>query len=431
MTKAQGEQTVEALAARHRRGFTLEQPFYNDPAIFARDLEQIVSRQWLLVDHASRLGKAGDWVTFAVAGESIVLVRGRDGEIRGFFNVCRHRGSRICLTEEGNSRTLTCPYHAWVWNLEGQLQLARGMAADFDRDAWPLHACQVRVWHGLIFVNLAAEGDPEVLPFETLAADCEPYLAREDLGRTRIAARIAYPTHANWKLVLENFQECHHCAPSHPEYTAVHSYVTEEPRDPAGWWERHQSWQGARRAAGLHAEIAAPYDADPRQPHGGWYAPIRPGIDTLSRDGKPLAPLLGSHTAFDGVDTGICLGQFGFAHVCNDHAVLFRFTPRRVDLTDVELIWLVHEDAVEGRDYDRDRLTWLWDITTIEDTKIINDNQAGVNSSRYAPGPYVPAEAYAQAFIDWYVDRIGGQPAPARADAPPARDFRGNVVAAE
>jgi len=421
---------VDELVARHRPGFTLEQPFYNDPEIFRRDVGKIVAKQWLLVDHASRLPAAGDWFTFAVGGDSIILVRGKDGQIRGFFNVCRHRGSRICLAGEGNSRTLTCPYHAWVWNLEGQLQLARGMNEGFDRDAWPLHTCQVRLWHGLIFINLADEGDPEVLPFETLAAACEPFLAREDLARTRVAARISYPTHANWKLAVENFQECHHCAPSHPEYTAVHAYVVEEARDPAGWFADHEAWQESRRAAGIHAEISHPRSSDPRQLHGGWYVPIRPGIDTLSKDGKPLAPLLGAHTAFDGVDTGIVFGQFAFAHLCNDHAVLFRFTPRRADFTDVELIWLVHEDAVEGRDYDVARLTWLWDVTTLEDTKIIHDNQLGVNSSRYAPGPYVPAEAYTQAFVDWYVARIGGA-ASGPAKAEPARDFRGNILAAE
>jgi Rieske 2Fe-2S family protein len=264
----------------------------------------------------------------------------------------------------------------------------------------------VRIWHGLIFINLAREDDPDVLPFEQLAAACEPFLATEKLERTKVAARISYPTHANWKLAVENFQECHHCAPSHPEYTAVHSYVVEEAKDPAGWWQAHQDWLAARRAQGRHGVIAPPSESDPRQLHGGWYAPIRPGWQTLSKDGRPLAPLLGDHTSFDGVDTGIVFGQLSFAHLCNDHAVLFRFTPQRPDFTDVTLTWLVHEDAVEGRDYDVESLTWLWDVTTVEDTRIIIDNQKGVNSSRYAPGPYVPAEAYCQAFVDWYVSRI-------------------------
>ncbi len=430
MQQVNDGETVAALAQRHRQGFTLEQAFYNDPGIFRRDVAQIVGKQWLLVDHASRLPKPGDWMTFEVAGESIVLVRGRDGEIRAFFNVCRHRGSRICTAESGNARALTCPYHAWVWNLEGELQLARGMADDFDRSPWSLHRCQARLWHGLVFINLAPEGDPEVLPFETLAATCEPYLASENLAATKIAARRSYPTQANWKLAIENFQECHHCAPSHPEYTAVHAYVVDEARDPAAWWQNHLAWQAKRRAAGRHGEISHPRESDPRQLHGGWYVPIREGFDTLSRDGKPLAPLLGGLTAFDGVDTGIVFGQLAFAHLCNDHVVLFRFTPQRVDFTDVELIWLVHEDAVEGRDYDVDELTWLWDVTTIADTRIIVDNQLGVNSSRYAPGPYTPAEAYTQAFIDWYVARIAGTP-PATVVPGHDTDFRGNAVAAE
>ena len=119
--------SLEDLISRQKPGFSLERPFYTDDGIFERDLAAIIARQWLYVDHASRLPEAGDFLVYGVAGEEIILVRGEDGEVRAFYNVCRHRGSRFCLESAGNARSFSCPYHGWTYALDGRLTAARRM----------------------------------------------------------------------------------------------------------------------------------------------------------------------------------------------------------------------------------------------------------------------------------------------------------------
>ena len=242
---------VDELIARQKPGFTLEQPFYRDPEIFRRDMARVVARAWLYVAHVSEIPERGGFLLYDVGEESIILVRGSDGEVRAFFNVCRHRGSRICLDRRGKvGQALTCPYHAWVYDLEGRLVRARGMGEDFDKSAFGLHPCQVRVAHGLIFVCLAEAGDPGVADFDDVAGDLDACAAPYRITDTRIAHREVYPTCANWKLVVDNFRECYHCAPAHPEYTMVNACVRAQELDLAGYGGPTRAWERKTAALG-------------------------------------------------------------------------------------------------------------------------------------------------------------------------------------
>jgi len=397
---------IAELVARQTPGMSLERPFYTDAGIFCRDLDAIIAKQWLFVDHVSALPKAGDYITHEIAGESIILMRGKDGEVRAFFNVCRHRGSRICLEPRGSVRTLTCPYHAWVWNLEGELIRARSMPEGFDPAAWPLHACRVEVWNGLIFICLAPEGDPDVVEFAAMARDLGPYMDWAGLAGTKVAHVELYPTDANWKLAVENFHECYHCAPAHPEYTMVNAYVMDGDRDPEGRERVVQDWRATWSKLGHAVDFLPEESHDPRQPWSVFRQPIRDGYRTLSQDGRFVAPLLNPDRAPDDGEALIAFGPLFYCYLCEDHATLFRFTPVSTTFTEVKVSWVVRGDAEEGRDYDVGRLKWLWDVTTIEDTKIINDNQAGVNSRRYTPGVYSIREGWTRGFIDWYLSRV-------------------------
>ena len=401
-----GVVSLEQLITRQKPGFTLEQPFYCSDEIFKRDLEKIVGKTWLYVDHVSEIPTKGDFLTYEIGQESIVLVRGKGDEVNAFFNVCRHRGSRICLEPKGNVRTLTCPYHAWVYDLDGNLVGARGMPADFDKSKFPLNRCQARVWHGLVFINMAKEGDPDVAPFEAMAEDLEPFVALHRLEDTRIVHREVYPTAANWKLVVDNFRECYHCVPSHPEYTMVNAYVRAGDKDLGSYGPVVRQWEKQTVTLGHPVGQGDGAHSDRRQPYGFWRQPIRDGYVTLSEDGKPVAPLLGDLKHWDGGETAFTLGPLSYTYLCADHLCMFRFTPVTATHSDVVVTWHVRADAEEGRDYDLERLKWMWDVTTIEDTKIIINNQKGVNSSRYAPGPYAPQESYSSDFTRWYLERI-------------------------
>ena len=402
-----GVSDLDELIARQKPGCTLEQPFYRDPAIFRRDMAKVVARAWLYVAHVCELPRPGDYLLYEIGAESIIVLRGRDGIVRAFFNVCRHRGSHICLERRGHVRTLTCPYHAWVYDLQGRLIGARGMPKGFDKSAFGLHPCRVEVAHGLIFVCLAAPGDPQVADFAAIEADLDRLASRHRLAETKIVHREVYPTYANWKLVVDNFRECYHCSPAHPEYTMVNAYVAAHDRDPvAGYLEPTRAWE--EKTAALGHPVGQSEGGDRRQPLGTWRQPIRTGFVTLSEDGRALAPLLGCLEHWDGGETAFTFGPLSYAYLCADHLTMFRFTPAGPELTQVEVTWHVRADAREGADYDLKRLIWMWDVTTVEDTKIIIDNQKGVNSARYRPGPYAPQEDYSADFTRWYLERLAG-----------------------
>ena len=400
---------VQSLIARQRPGFTLEQPFYTRPEIFARDFDRIISRKWLFADHVSRIPNPGDYFLYEVAGESIIVLRDREGEVRAFFNVCRHRGSRVCIAPEGHVARLVCPYHAWSYGLDGRCIRARGMPPGFDPEPYGLHPCRVRVFHGLIYLCLSWDDAPD---FDVIAGHVAPYVAPHRIERARIAYRETFPTDANWKLVVENFRECAHCLPAHPEYTATYAYVRAcEHSGPQGHDEAVAAWGEGIEASGTPAGLMLWEETFPDQPHYGRRRPIGNGRRTLTVDGGPAAPLMGDFKEYDGGDSVVWLHPLHAVWGANDHVTLFRFTPVHAQLTDVELIWLVRGDAEEGVDYDLERLTWLWHETTVADTRIINDNQKGVNSRRYRPGPYMELEGFVGNVTAWYLDQIR-DPAP-------------------
>lgn len=401
--ESMAEKTVVELAALQRPGHSLDRVFYVDKDIFERDIEVIFARQWLFVDHVSRIPTPGDFITFEIGGDSIVIVRGTNGEIFAHHNVCRHRGSIICQKPEGKVRTFTCPYHGWVYDLSGRLVHAKNMGEGFDRSKWGLHSCAVRVTAGLIFIYLGNEKDAP--DFAGMEADVLPYLEPHGLTRAKIAHTEVYTTLGNWKLAVENFRECYHCVMAHPEYTGVNAYVKTNDAVP-GSFEANvlPAWEAAARDQGFIVGSVAL--ATGLQPYQVRRRPIRDGWQTASKDGQPVAPLMGNLKKFDGAETAVdFMPQFGL-HSTSDHTTLIRFTPIDPTHTEMRLTWLVHEDAVEGTDYDVERLKWMWHVTTLQDAELIANNHRGVTSRHYTPGLYSVREEMTAAFIAWYLNRL-------------------------
>ncbi len=405
---------IDAMIAAHKDGYSLEQPFYLDQSIFESDYNRVIAPMWLFVDHVSRIPDAGDYFLYEIAGESIIVVRGRDQEIRAFYNVCRHRGSRICREKQGNSKLLMCPYHAWSFDLDGSLVAARTMPEGFDPAEWGLHSCHVQVREGLIFLNLSRNEPPD---FEKFITPLLPCLELHDLGNAKIAHSDSYPTDANWKLVVENFYECYHCQPSHPEYCQVHpkDYVLARGAGrgsgPDGAEEAYQPQLdafNARAEAMGHAVETSWEGEDTIHFSGSDRTGIKEGWLSETEDGTPAAPLMGKFNDWDGGYTGVAFNPLATLLMCNDFATAFRFTPIDATHTDVEITWMVHADAEEGKDYDKEKMIWLWDVTTIADKRIIEDNHAGVTSRFYEPGPYSDHERGTQALIRWYLNRLRG-----------------------
>jgi phenylpropionate dioxygenase-like ring-hydroxylating dioxygenase large terminal subunit len=391
---------LAGLLERQPAGHTLLQEFYADPEIFERDFSRIHLRRWLCVGHESRIPNPGDWFRFDVAGESLVIVRGRDGQVRALVNVCRHRGSRVCYEPEGNARMLVCPYHAWTYDLEGRLRSARYMSGSVDESQHSLARVHARILTGLVFVCFA-EAPPGLDDAErTLAAS----LGRYGWNEAEVAHRERYSVDANWKLATENYWECYHCAPAHPEFSRYHA--TEKPDDEVAALRE----ETRRRSAAMGIEIPSVSDWPTGRPgqeavscnHDATY----PGSVTGSEDGRPLAPLMGDFEDYDGGFSYVDVGPTSFFLAYPDHGVMYLFLPRSAQQTDMEIVWLVKRGAKEGVDYDRERLTWMWHVTTLADKKIIDQNQQGVNSRHYRPGPYGPMETQTLEFAEWYLRQI-------------------------
>lgn len=402
-----------ALISNHKDGFSMEKPFYLDADVFEADLERIILPSWHLVDHVSRIPNSGDYFLFEMAGESIIVIRGRDNEIRAFYNVCRHRGSRICREEQGNVRLLRCPYHAWSYDLDGSLKAARLMQDDFNEDDYSLHPCNVRVCEGLIFACL---GQNNIHDFDDQMGPMLSFLAVHDLANAKIAHRASYPTEANWKLVMENFYECYHCLPAHPEYCEVHpkDYVLAlgggEGSGPSESLEEYrpkiEAFNKVADSMGHPSGRSPEDDEHTTYLRGASRTGIKEGYLSETRDGTPAGPLMGKFNDWDGGYTGVTLNPFFTMLATNDFATMFRFIPRDAVYTDVELIWLVDPSAEEGKNLDVEKMIWMWDETTIADKTIIEDNHAGVLSRKYQPGPYSRHEAGTNEFVRWYLNRL-------------------------
>jgi len=396
------EDHVAGLVAGYREGHALAQDFYLSDAVFRRDVERVFMAQWHLAGHVSEIPQPGDYLLFELLGESVIVVRDRDGAVHALANVCRHRGSRLCLEPRGNVRRFTCPYHAWGYNLDGGLFSARLMGAETDKATLGLKRLAIELFQGLIYVSFADR--PE--SFAPARRVLEPLVAPFDLARTRVAARISYPVAANWKLLVENYNECYHCTAAHPEFSRSH--VIHLPDDIAGPLNRAI----ADRAAATGAPADTLDGTWPNKAAGEIDVYYRryalfEGYRSGSEDGRPVAPLLGGLTGWDGGASDVYVGLLNPMLVYSDHAVIYRFIPVDKDTSIQDVIWLVREDAVEGRDYDRERLVWLWDVTTQSDKLIIEKNQEGIRSRYYEPGPFAPMESYTQWFVNCYLNLIG------------------------
>ena len=378
------------LISNQKENFPLDQQFYTDPSIYDIDLETFFYNQWIFVGHESQIKNTGDYFLFEIGNESIIIIRDKNSNINCFYNVCRHRGSHICIEKEGKTKKLVCPYHAWAYDLEGNLISARMMDERFIKKDWNLNKCSSKVYEGLIFINLSENPDD----FNKFINPVKDFIELHGLNKSKIAFKKTYPTSGNWKLTLDNFHECYHCLPAHPEYCQVHSkeyiqaYGAGNNTGPESIEFSNQLKEWNKKTENLGYLIGEFSDegfsnffrSAERTPFDG---------NRLSetKDGRPGSILMGKFKEFDGGYTTVGTSPFNSIIMSNDFATTFTFIPRGPMETDVEIMWLVHEDAIEGKDYDLNNLIWMWDQTTIADKKIIENNQKGVMSKKYIPGP--------------------------------------------
>jgi len=387
---------------RRRPATALERDFYLSAEDYRIDLDMIWYRDWLFVGHDCEIPNSGNFMTVQIGEYPILVVRDREGSLHAFHNSCRHRGSRICSAEHGTSPRLVCPYHQWTYGLDGRLLAARDMGASFDKSQFNLKPVHCASMGGYIWVCLA-QAAPD---FERVRLELEPYFAPHRLHEAKVAFEYTMVENANWKLVWENNRECYHCTANHPELirtfpedptiTGVDG-ASNNPRIAARW----AHWESIGLPSTFHISADGQYRAT--------RYPLVEGATSFTMDGTPAVRRALSD-AIREPDTGSLL-LFHFPttwnHVMADHATTFRLLPLSPTTTQLTTKWLVHKDAVEGVDYDVQRLTEVWKATNEADRRVCQENQLGVNSPAYDPAPYstVHEDGVAQ-FTDWYCKRL-------------------------
>ena len=426
---------------------TIPQECYTDERHYLHDERFLREHFWFMVDHVSLIPEPGDYFLFQYGrGDSVIVVRDKDEMVKGFHNVCRHRGSRLCLHnewlpteagpggkrpdeefsvvqlgQEGHSEVFRCPYHAWTYDLSGKLvYLPPGIPAGFDQAQHGLHPVHLEVVEGLIFISLAEE-PPD---FDAWAPNLRPACQEIGTADLKIAACRSLPTKANWKLVIENFRECYHCQPGH-----TNSYIM------AHWWG-DQTLTADQRARILqelarHGHVEQDPAAENQASGGGAPTPgmgstarrlhhLRPGYVTASTDGKPVAPLLPGLKEYTHQERRAGITGFAMSSVTayDDYVRCTRFTPRDVMSTDAEAFFLVRADAKMPA-ADIERMIGIWHNTIREDRWLAENNHAGILSSRYAykgGQPYMATEGGPAGFVKWYMTEVALQPSDRRTE---------------
>ena len=404
-TMEQARSEMSRLLEERKRNYSLPQPLYNDPHMFRIDMEEVFQKEWLFVGMTSEIPNRGDYFTVEIGQNPVLIVRGAEGEVNAFHNSCRHRGSRICDEHRGKVANLVCPYHKWTYDLKGNLLFAgTEMGGEFDMKAHGLKKAHCKVGGGFIFICLAKE-EPQG-DFDEYLKTMDEYMEPYDVDNTKLAVESNMYEKANWKLVIENNRECYHCDGNHPELlnTLLEWDDTNDPRASQDFLDQY-----ARQSAEWEAENI-PHE---RRDYGNnrnriVRMPLKEGTKVMTIDGEAgCKKLMGRIRNPQMGSMRILHLPNSWNHMQSDHFIVFRVLPISAQESIVTTKWFVHKDAVEGVDYDPARLRQVWDATNDQDRVLGEENQLGINSVGYEPGPYSETFEFGVInFLDWYSDTV-------------------------
>jgi glycine betaine catabolism A len=359
---------------------TLPQKYFVSPEVFEAELERIFSRQWVLAGHQSQIAQPGDFFVPDVAGESLIVTRDKNGEVRGFYNVCRHRGTRLCEEPSGHSAVIQCPYHAWTYGLDGRLIGSPHMdeVRGFDKSDYSLHPVNLAIWEGFIFVNLV--DDPA--PLEEWFAPLAGKFSHWNLPRLRSVKRIEYDVRANWKLMFENYSECYHCPGVHPMLSKVSPYDSAENDLTEGPFlggfmkiNKGRSLTMSGKACALPVRNEAEEEEGEEENHERvFYYSIFPNM------------LLSMHP---------------------EYVMVHQLWPQSPERTLIVCDWFFHPDAADRDDFNPEDAIEFWDVTNKQDWHVCELSQQGIASRAYEPGPYSSRESIPAAWDREYLRRMG------------------------
>ena len=358
---------VKRTAIDIRGAKTLPGRYYTTPEVLAEEMERIFSRRWLCVGREDRLARPGDYFLQDVGSESIIVLRDRSGTYRGFYNVCRHRGTRLCEEHQGQfSETIQCPYHSWAYGLDGRLIGAPSTQeiASFNKADWPLHSVAVDTWQGFLFVNLG--GHPE--PLTEAVAGLKNRASLYNLPNLTVARQIVYDVKANWKLIVQNYSECYHCSPVHPTL----------------------------------AKLTPPTSGENDLSEGavlGGYMVLNDGTGSMTMTGRacglPVADLPAedhNRVYYYSIFPNMLLSLHP------DYVMFHTLWPIDPGNTRIICDWLFNPDTLTRGDFNPQDGVDFWDMTNRQDWHICERSQLGIASRMYQPGPYSARECLSAQF---------------------------------
>ena len=362
-------ETYAPLRRDVEQALTIHPDAYRSDEFHRIELERVWSRSWVCVGYASEIPKPGDCLVTELAGQPLIVVRNRDGELNAFHNVCRHRGSRL-LSQNTNCKVIRCPYHGWGYNLDGKLlgtpyfqgldvpanvanvyQMTPGVASDFCADDHPLLPVHFRTWGGLLCVNL----DPNPVSFDEWIGDLPTRFPRHPLAEMQLVRRKSFEIKANWKLIAENFMEYYHLPWGHPELCNVSGF------------NNHYRYQGPGMYTGM---ATIPLTNDPSTI--SFDLPTIPGLDSTEAQSAYFVMLFPN------------IALWMFPH----HLLTLLFRPLGAGLTLEHVDMLVHPNAREIPDFDAtvDRILSFWTFVNDQDIVLVEDVQRGLQSRDYPGG---------------------------------------------
>jgi Rieske 2Fe-2S family protein len=367
---------------------SLPRQYYVSEEIFESEYDLVFARQWLLVGHVCQIPTTGDYFTVEIAGESIVIVRGGDSAVHAHYNVCRHRGSRICDAATGRAKRLVCPYHAWSYALDGRLESAPTIPDGeyIDYSQYGLKPVDVATSQGFIFVHL---GEDEPSSLDASFAQMGDGLPPIEPDSVKLIHEVVHDVHANWKLVAENNLECYHCPFCHDVLCGA-ADVDSFKADIA---------TGARYAVQDHNFVGG----------SGPGIAVRHGFASLTGSGAFASKRLLVQED-PGYSSGFHIAPvFGATLFYADYFVMQTNFPQSANLTKQRIQWFVHADAVEGEDYEVADVIDVLDKTAREDVEIIERNGRGARSRSYTPGPLSKsAEPINHLMLSMYLEWMKG-----------------------
>ena len=371
-----------ATVRRDYRGASLlPKRAYHDPAIFDWERANVLRRDWILAARVEDVPEPGTYMRLEVEGDPLIVVHGRDGVLRAFHNVCRHRGTAVAEDQCGKVVRFQCPYHAWIYDLDGSLVRAKHTEDldDFSFESYGLASVRLETWQGFVFLNL----DPDAASLASQLGDLVEHFGRFDFTGLRSAKRIEYEVGANWKFIAENYSECYHCPGVHPQLNKLTPYDVGGDFDPDGAWQ------------------------------GGWME-LADGAETMaldgghgSRDGRPPMPGITPHD--ERCVYYYVLWPTAFLSIHPDYLLVHRLVPLSADRTLVICDWLFEAETMAAPGFDPADEVAFWDLTNRQDWHVCELQQQGTRSSSWVAGRYSNAEASVHAFDQMVADRYVGE----------------------